>query len=138
MRLLRRKKKSEMPKARTRRSAGGLSRVVNAMLAIHVHDPKTLLTDMPSGDRLKSIAGDALSRHDPTLTLSSSAYVRAIVTGGGLSMAKQEVQARSDAPGMMKDMLRERRLGSSSQEVELWTEELNPSVRVVWVASIRS
>lgn len=40
--------------------------VVDCMLAIYVHDLKTLLSDMPSGDRLKSIAAEALQRHDPT------------------------------------------------------------------------
>ena len=137
MRLRRRKKEPQTAEARRGRPKGGSAKTVDAMLAIHVHDPATLLTDMPSGDRLRSIGADALRLHSPTLTLAPGAYVRGIVTGGGLSMAEQEVQARSDAPGMMKDLLRERSLDPASHEVEVWTVELAPTVKVVWVASIR-
>ena len=113
------------------------SAVVDCMLAIYVHDPRTLLSDMPSGDRLMSIAAETLRRHDPTQDLSISAYVRTVVTGGALSMADQEVQALNDAPGMMKDVLRDRGLAARSHTYEVWAEELSPKVRVVWAAAVR-
>jgi hypothetical protein len=107
------------------------------MLAIYVHDPKTLLSDIPSGDRLKSIAAEVLQRHDPTQDLTDDAYVRTVVTGGGLSMADQEAQAQRDSPGMLKDLLRERGLDAEGYKLEVWTEELSPRVRTVWAAAIR-
>ena len=110
---------------------------VYAMLAIYIHDPDALLTDLPSGDRLKPIAAETLQRHDPTQKLHASAYVRTVVSGGGLSIAEQVVQARSDAPGMMKDVLQERELDAEDYKHEVWAEELSPKIKVVWVAAIR-
>lgn len=133
MRLLRRKKGKH---AATPTEAPEASRVA-AMLAIHVHEPEVLLTDMPSGDRLLEIAQAALSRHGGSQRLAMGAHVRGMVTAAGTSMATQEERARSDAPGLMADYLRERGLGVADHEIEVWSESLNPKVRVVWVAAAR-
>ncbi len=127
----RKKKKIDAPSA-----SGSRTAVVDAMLAIHVSEPGVLLTDMPSGDRLISIAGDALRRHG-TVQLAADAYVRTMHTGGGRPMAEQETLARKDAPGLMSDLLSERGLLAAEHETDVWSEALNPKVGVVWVAAVR-
>ena len=112
--------------------------LVDAMLAIYVHDPDVLLTDLPSGGRIAAIAREALVSHDPTLAASDDCYVRAVVTNDVQPIADQEKQARTDAPDLIDGVLRERGLQTREYEHDVWTEELSPKISVVWIAARRS
>ena len=100
------------------------AKTVEVMVAIHVHDPDLMLTDAPSGDRLRAIASEALNRHDPSQTLAPGARLVGVV-------------AARPATGVTDGVLGELGLTKKKYSLEMWDEALSDQITVKWVAASR-
>jgi hypothetical protein len=120
-----------------RRPPAATERVVDVLLGLHLHSPDVLVGDLPSGDRLKSIAAETLSRRGGALRLSDDAYVRAIVSSSEADLSIQMMRAGDEARGLMGEVLAERGLDARGYQYELWSEELSQDVWVQWAVAVR-
>ena len=108
---------------------------LDAAVAVYLHSSDTLLTDIPSGDRLFEVARLSAQRQvDPPLALGFHAAnsVKAVQAPGQMPLDEAEAQARKD-----KVKIVEQELGGGFDrrffDYFTWVEELTPTVRVLWI-----
>ena len=114
---------------------GGKDKVVDAMIGICVHNPRTFI-EPPSN--VKQTAAYSLSEGIKGASLSPNAKTAFMIVQGNQSFEDSEKQARIDLPDQLKKWMKQQGLSPDNYTFDYFDESLQSDLKILWGVAIKN